>query len=177
MGHTVWWTQNSFSNFTYNIVISICQKIIDNDVGLNITKEWFSIGTSDDDSIYILKNGGCTFYKTDRMSYTNNVMKVLIIMVEYGAAINLAHNHSDMIRWIDALNEVHALVPLASYQLQKNYFTSYKQTSGELFLLNGITEMSSPYVIVPSIGGDHQSSTVEPVVVLNRCVTVSSELN
>jgi hypothetical protein len=60
--------------------------------------------------------------KTNYLPYTKDVMKTLIVMVEYGAASNLNHDDSDMTWYLDALEEVHAVQPLASYAMQKEYF-------------------------------------------------------
>ena len=43
-------------------------------------------------------------------------------MVEFGAAKNLNHDDSDMSMYLNALEEVHEIHPLISYEEQKTYF-------------------------------------------------------
>jgi hypothetical protein len=43
-------------------------------------------------------------------------------MVEYGATSNLDHDDANMGLWMEALNEVNAVIPLLSYEQQKTYF-------------------------------------------------------
>ena len=50
-------------------------------------------------------------------------MKTLILMVEYGVAEDLAHDDTDMSWFLEALEEVHAIHYLVSYESQKAYFT------------------------------------------------------
>jgi hypothetical protein len=55
-------------------------------------------------------------------------MKVLILMVEYGAAENLGHDDTNMEPFLAALNEVHAIHKLVSYDMQKGYFIDKQYT-------------------------------------------------
>ena len=121
MGYTVYWDQHSFTNFTYNNVTKLVQKVINVKFEL---KEWgFLVGNNENECVgigNILKH--ITFVKTNRLPYTKDVMKTLIVMAEYGAASNLNHDDSDMSWYLEALEEVHAIQPLASYEMQKAYF-------------------------------------------------------
>jgi len=49
-------------------------------------------------------------------------MKALILMVEFGAAKNLDHDDTDMSMFLNALDEVHSIHPLVSYEEQKMFF-------------------------------------------------------
>ena len=123
MGYTVYWEQHSFTKYTYNNVIKLVQKVIS--VKFRLESWGFIVGDTEDDSVGIERNAvSVTFVKTGRLPYTKDVMKTLIIMVEYGAASELNHDDSDMSWYLEALDEVHAVQPLASYEMQKTYFIS-----------------------------------------------------
>ena len=121
MGYTVTWEQLSFSDFTYNNILELVPKVIQSNF---VITEWgFIIGDSIDDSSCIERNPTqMTFTKTNRYPYTKDVMKALILMVEFGAAKNLNHDDSDMSIYLNALEEVQTIHPLISYEQQKTYF-------------------------------------------------------
>jgi len=121
MGYTVYWEQLSFSDFTYNNILTLIPKVIQSNF---VITEWgFIIGDSIDDSSCIERNPTqMTFTKTNRHPYTKDFMKALILMVEFGAAKNLNHDDYDMSIYLDALEEVQTIHPLISYEQQKTYF-------------------------------------------------------
>jgi|UniRef100_A0A6C0EPC3 hypothetical protein len=125
MGYTVSWQQLPFSDFTYNNILKLIPKVIQSKFE---TTEWgFIIGETVDDSSCIERNPTqMTFTKTNRLPYTKDFMKALILMVEFGAAKNLIHDDSDMSIYLNALEEVHAIHPIASYEQQKTYFKDLK---------------------------------------------------
>ena len=121
MGYTVDWEQLPFSEFTYNNILKLIPKVIQSK--FVITGWGFIIGQSDDNSSCIERNPTqMTFTKTNRNIYTKDFMKALILMVEFGAAKNLNHDDYDMSIYLNALEEVHAIHPLISYEQQKTYF-------------------------------------------------------
>jgi len=133
MGYTISWEPLHFTDFTYNTIINAIPKVISN-TSIFIEENWgFSVGERNSNgSININqcvgfnmnnKNILFTWSKTNRLPYTKDIMKVLILMVEYGVTYNLDHDDTDMSWYLTALDEVHAVRPLASYDLQKNYFT------------------------------------------------------
>jgi hypothetical protein len=88
----------------------------------------FIVGDNDDECLVIeFVPTQPTGVKTDRLPYTKDVMKTLIVMVEFGAALDLAHDDRDMAAFLVALEEVHAVRPLGSYRVQKMYFESGQQ--------------------------------------------------
>lgn len=125
MGYTVYWEQLSFSDFTYNNILKLIPKVIQSKC---VITDWgFVIGESDDESSCIERNPmQMTFTKTQRLPYTKDFMKALILMVEFGAAKDLNHDDYDMSIYLDALEEVHAIHPLISYEQQKTYFNGKK---------------------------------------------------
>ena len=121
MGYTVYWEQLPFSDFTYNNILKLIPKVINSKF---VITDWgFMIVESEHEYSFIERNPiQMTFTKTNRLAYTKDFMKALILMVEYGAAKNLNHDDSDMRIYVNALEEVNAIHPLISYEEQKTYF-------------------------------------------------------
>jgi len=120
MGYTVEWEHLYFSDFTYNNILTLIPKVIQSTV---VVTDWgFMIGESDHYSCIVRNGTQMPFTKTNRLPYTKDFMKALILMVEFGAAKNLNHDDSDMSMYLSALEEVHAIHPLISYEQQKTYF-------------------------------------------------------
>lgn len=122
MGYTVSWRQHRFTDFTYASILRILPTLINKDTPFCIHPWGFCLGTDDDPAPIERVASICTFIKTNRLPYTKDVMKALILMVEYGAADELSHDDDDMTWYLEALDEIHATHPLASYDQQKAYF-------------------------------------------------------
>jgi hypothetical protein len=123
MGYTLFWDQLCFSDITYKNVIKLIPLVISPDVKFSIESWGFVIGINDNDCAAIERTPSTlTYVKTNRLPYTKDVMKALILMVEFGAAQNLGHDDHIMTLYLEALDEVHAKYPLVSYDLQKAYF-------------------------------------------------------
>jgi len=129
MGYTVWWEQLPFSDYTYSNVLKLLPKVISS----TFTQEdWgFTVRGSEDDVSCIERHPTqMTFSKTNRMPYTKDFMKALILMVEFGAAKDLDHDDPSMALYVSALDEVHAIHPLVSYDQQKAYFITVETLAG-----------------------------------------------
>jgi hypothetical protein len=123
MAYAVYWEQLPFSDFTYNNILKLIPKVIQSE--LVIRDGGFVIGEGPDNSSCIERNPTqMTSTKTNRLPYTKDFMKALILMVEFGAAKNLNHDDSDMSIYLNALEEVNTIHPLISYEQQKTYFKS-----------------------------------------------------
>ena len=124
MGYTLHWNQLSFSDFTWSNVLKLVPKVIK----CKFTQtEWgFILSDSDDNCSCIERNPRePTYSKTNRDPYTKDMMKALILMVEFGAAQDLDHDDDDMSMWLSALEEVYAFYLLVSYEQQKAYFNAF----------------------------------------------------
>ena len=121
MGYTVQWEPLHWTDFTYTIVVNALPTIL---TGPHRVESWgFSIGPDVDNSTPFLRSGkDCCWDKTNRLPYTKDVMRALILMVEYGVTFNLNHDDRDMSWYLEALEAVHAVRPLATYEQQKEYF-------------------------------------------------------
>jgi len=125
MGYTIGWTQYAFTDYTYKNVTSLVPRVIVAPTTFRLETWGFVVGIDDDNSLCVERVPTMmTFSKTNRMPYTKDAMKALILMVEFGVAAELVHDDSDMTWYLTALDEVHAVVPLASYEMQKAYFLS-----------------------------------------------------
>ena len=125
MGYTVHWEQRPFSDFTWSNLLKLVPKVI----ACKFTRTtWGFVLTEDDDSsVYIEQNPSqITAQKTNRLPITKDLMKTLILMVEFGAAQELNHDDNDMSMFLNALDEVNSIHPLVSYEEQKAYFLSLK---------------------------------------------------
>ena len=126
MGYTVHWEQLPFSNFTWSNLLKLVPKVIKSK--FTRTTWGFVLGEDDDSSVYIEQYPTqITGQKTNRLPITNDLMKTLILMVEFGAAHQLNHDDSDMSMFLNALDEVHVIHPLISYEQQKTYFLCIKK--------------------------------------------------
>lgn len=123
MGYWVTWTQYHFTSYTYSNVVKLAALVVKTKFRL---ESWgFVIGDDEDNSACIERHPTMpTGTKTNRMPYTRDLMKALILMVEFGAADKLGHDDDSNAWFLEALDEVHAVRPLESYELQKAYFLS-----------------------------------------------------
>jgi len=123
MGYMVHWEQLRFSDFTWSNLLKLVPKVVK--CHFTQTTWGFVLSSSDDDSACIERYPTqITGQKTNRLPITKDLMKTLILMVEFGAAKGLDHDDSDMSMFLNALDEVHAIHPLVSYEEQKAWFTA-----------------------------------------------------
>ena len=121
MGYMVHWEQLPFSYFTWNNLLKLVPKVIHCSF---MRTEWgFVLSESEDDTVCIEQiPTQITGAKTNRLPFTKDLMKTLILMVEFGAAQTLDHDDADMCMYLNALEEVNEIHPLVSYEMQKQYF-------------------------------------------------------
>ena len=121
MGYTVQWEPLHWTDFTYQGILSLLPKILQ---GPYRVESWgISIGPDKNNCTPFLRSGeGCCWDKTNRLPYTKDVMRALILMVEHGVTSGLNHDDADMSWYLEALEAVHSVRPLATYQQQKEYF-------------------------------------------------------
>ena len=128
MGYTVSWEPARFTDYSYNNVLVTLQKVLTPGRIFRIEKWGFIIGDDEDACMGFSRDGQQTCWeKTNRLPYTKDVMKALILMVEFGVTQNLNHDDDSMAWYLTALDEIHAVVPLASYEMQKRYFVELEQ--------------------------------------------------
>jgi hypothetical protein len=127
MGYTISWRQKPFTKYSYNNVIKLTPKVINPNMKLRVEPWGIVIGSGDETFPISKENTWLNFDKTNREPYTKDCMKLLIVMVEFGACEDLDHDDTDMSLYLEALEEVNAIHPLFSYELQKDYFMQKKK--------------------------------------------------
>jgi hypothetical protein len=122
MGYTISWYPLRFTDFTYTNILDLLPKIIDPSM-IHIQSWGFSIGGDCDNRVPFFRDGKQSpWEKTNRLPYTKEAMKALILMVEFGVTLHLDHDDNSMAWYLEALEDVHAKHPLVSYDQQKTYF-------------------------------------------------------
>ena len=126
MGYTAQWEPLHWTEFTYRTVVDALPTILSGPYRL---ESWgFSIGPDVNNCTPFLRSGfDVCWDKTNRQPYTKDVMRALVLMVEYGVTSGLNHDDADMTWYLEALEDVHAARPLASYEQQKEYFLTLNQ--------------------------------------------------
>jgi len=125
MGYTISWEPLRFTDYTYNTILTLLPKILGSEYKLTVEPWGFVIGRSETESMGFSRDGNqVSFEKTNRLPYTKEAMKALILMVEYGVTQNLDHDDSSMGLYLEALKDVHWRYRLSSYEQQKAYFTN-----------------------------------------------------
>lgn len=121
MGYCVHWEQMPFTDISYHNVFKVVLAVVQ--VKFRSEPWGFVVGDDENNSLAIERYPTqITGTKTDRLPYTKDVMKTLIVMAEFGVAKNLDHDDNNMTWFLEALDEVHAVRPLVSYEMQKTYF-------------------------------------------------------
>jgi hypothetical protein len=123
MGYTISWDPLCFTDVTYKTVITLLPRVLTHGTLFRIERWGFILGTNESNSIAFMRDGNqMCWEKTNRLPYTKEAMKALILMVEYGVTKNLDHDDTSMAWYLEALEDVHHRHTLVSYEQQKKYF-------------------------------------------------------
>jgi hypothetical protein len=121
MRSTISWLPLRFTDETYKEVVETLPKILN--TKLKVEPWGFVIGDSEDEYTAFSREGfQHSLVKTNHSPCTKEIMKALILMVEYDVTDELAHDDRDTMNYLEALEEVNAKFPLVSYNDQKRYF-------------------------------------------------------
>lgn len=122
MASTVTWEQLAFSDYTWSSVLKLVPKVV---TCKFIPTKWDFILKEGVDSIRVERYPPQYVYTmTYSDPFLTNLIKTLILMVEFGAAKILKPDNKDISIYLDALDEVQNICQLASYEEQKAYFSS-----------------------------------------------------
>ena len=122
MSYTLSWEPFHFTDFTYTIALTVIPRLLAPTSVLTVEEWGFFVG-NDETGVGFMRDGRqVPWAKTNRHPYTKDIMKALILLVEYGVTQGLNHSDADMTWYLDALEEVHIHHPLISYYQQKAYF-------------------------------------------------------
>lgn len=124
MAYTVSWEQLAFSDYTWSSVLKLVPKVVK---CLFIPTKWDFTLKKGEDSVRIERYPPQYVYSiTPSILFAKDLIKALIVMVEFGGAKILKGDNKDMTIFLKALDEVQAIYNLASYEEQKAYFLSLK---------------------------------------------------
>lgn len=116
--YTIHWTQKAFSEFVYNTFLALIPSILNPDTTFERTPWGFTLGG--ERGIYIERRPSLAYATT--YSYLPDLLKVLVLMTEFGGASNITYN-MDSSEFLKAVEEVHKIHPLLTYLQQKRYFS------------------------------------------------------
>jgi hypothetical protein len=123
MGYTVSWEQLPHNEYVYNKLLTILPKVLDEDTQFKIEPWGFIVGNNENESFVIEKYPSvATFTKTNRLPYTKEVMKTLILMAEFSLATMLEDSDDNRKAFLGPLEEVQSKYTLDTYEKQKSYF-------------------------------------------------------
>ena len=131
--YTIHWKQKLVSEFIYNTFLSLVPSIIDPETPFERTPWGFTLGG--ERGVYIERRA-CATYATAGQPYLRDLLKVLVLMAEFGLASSIQydrsiHYGSIEAEYVLALEEVHRMYPLSSYT-QQNPKAKCRQSPGSV---------------------------------------------
>ena len=125
MGYSVSWTRHNASKIAWSNSAQVIRNVIDLDRTSLEVYEWgFAFVDKSDGNITTITCDDATFCNTYGDPFTEDIMRALIVMTEFGIITEPTHSSPDMTEYITALNYVHSKHPLISYKKQLAYFQS-----------------------------------------------------
>lgn len=109
--HTIHWKQILVSEFIYNTFLSLIPSLLNPETPFERTPWGFTLGG--ERGVYIERRA-CLAYATAGQPYVRDLLKVIILMAEFGMASNISYDGIDS-EYAVALEEVHRMYPLSSY--------------------------------------------------------------
>jgi hypothetical protein len=124
MSYTVSWEQLAFTDSTWSSVLDLVPKVV---MCKFIPTKWDFILRQAKDSLRIERYPPQYLSSmTTTIPFAKDIIKTLILMVEFGAAKILKSDGNDISVILNALDQVHSIYHLASYEQQKAYFLTLK---------------------------------------------------
>ena len=123
MGYTLYWIASPVDSVTFTEWTNAVRTVIDPALKIRYTGGVLVIDSTEDqgEPFYVAEHSsGFCFCKTNRLPYTVDCMMAMILMVEYGLATQLRADGPE--GFLQALDAVNALIPLTTYEAQKEYF-------------------------------------------------------
>jgi hypothetical protein len=116
---TIHWKQKLVSEFMYNTFLSLVPSLLNPETQFERTPWGFTLGG--ERGVYIERRA-CLDYARVGQPYTRDLLRVLVLMVEFGAAMNIRCDGITA-EYLTALEEVHTMYPLMTYEQQKQPFS------------------------------------------------------
>ena len=114
--YTIYWNQEVLPQYMYNTFLSLLPPLLNPETEFEITPWGFTLGG--ERGVYFERRPGLS-YATTYDTYLADVFKVLILMVEFGAASKLLYD-APASEFLLALEQVNSIYPLSSYEKQKS---------------------------------------------------------
>ena len=131
MGYTLYWTASPVDSLTFTEWTNAVRTVIDPTLKISYTGGVLVIEAPQEggESFYVAEHSsGFCFCKTNRRSYTVDCMMAMILMVEYGLATQPRADGPE--GFLQALDAVNAIIPLQTYETQKEYFEDLQVLDG-----------------------------------------------
>lgn len=128
MGFTVYWSRQPVLNSVFERFKTLLPDMLEHSTVQNTVSEVILVPTDDTQSPerFWTRDGssGFAFAKTSRTSYTTDVMRACILMVELKMAslTSLSNDDETAFSWLEQLQAVNRHFPLQSYEEQAKYF-------------------------------------------------------
>jgi hypothetical protein len=113
--YTIYWNQEVLPHYIYNTFLSLLPPILKPETEFEITPWGFTLGG--ERGVYV-EHRKTLAYATVYQVHLADLFKVLILMVEFGAASKLIYN-APVSDFLLALEQVNSIYPLSSYKKQK----------------------------------------------------------
>jgi hypothetical protein len=113
--YTIYWNHRVLPDFMYNTFLSLLPAILNPETEFEITPWGFTLGG--ERGVYI-EDRACLAYATVYQVVLPDLLKVLVLMVEFGAVSDLTYD-VPFSEFLLALERVNSMYPLSSYEKQK----------------------------------------------------------
>lgn len=113
--YTIYWNQEVLPDYMHNTFISLLPPLLNPETEFEITPWGFTLGG--ERGVYVERRKTLA-YATTYETYLADVLKVLVLMVEFGAASNLIYD-APVSEFLLALERVNSIYPLSTYGKQK----------------------------------------------------------
>lgn len=110
---TIHWKQKLVSEFIYNTFLSLIPSLLNPETLFERTPWGFTLGG--ERGVYIERRA-CLAYAMAGQPYVRDLLKVLVLMAEFGLASQIEYHTIDIeSEYVLALEEVHRMYPLSRY--------------------------------------------------------------
>ena len=123
MEYTISWEPLQITEYSYSSVLRLLPKVLSSSTLIKVEEWRFIIKNSSNELFYFNRAGlQKPWFKTSSVLFIKEVIKALILMVEYCITQNLDSEGISKSTYLEILEEVNSIHPLTSYVQQKNYF-------------------------------------------------------
>jgi hypothetical protein len=125
MEYTIIWEPLQITEYSYASVVRLLPKVLSSSTIIKVEHWGFTITNSSCELFYFNRGGlqkQKPWFKTSSVLFIREVIKALLLLVEYGVVQKLDSEGITRSKYLEILEEVNSVHPLTSYVEQKNYF-------------------------------------------------------